>query len=157
MAQAETFVPGTEILLDTSHKGGKDPNALLHLQHAKHGDSHLLLVPQPSLTDPNDPLRWSRFKKWLTLFNGLWYSFNGAVTGPIMAAGSSAFNLIDNKRINLVKHRLINARNDSSHDTIQYHPTKAHVRQWRNTCLPGRGHCDLDVRSHSMVSIRFVH
>ena len=88
MARVESFVPGTEILLDiASQKGGHDPARLAHLQHAKHADTNLLLVPQPSLTDPNDPLRWSRRKKWLTLLNGLWYSFNGSVTGPIMAAG----------------------------------------------------------------------
>jgi len=50
--------PGTEILID------EDQNGYIHtLQHAKKGDGHILLVPQPSLTDPNDPLRWPQWKK----------------------------------------------------------------------------------------------
>ncbi|KAK5135334.1 hypothetical protein LTR08_005438 [Meristemomyces frigidus] len=76
------YAPGTELLYD-SGMGSQFST----LQHVKRGDSHILLVPQPSLTDPNDPLRWSSAKKWVTLLNGIWYSFNGAVTGPIMAAG----------------------------------------------------------------------
>jgi hypothetical protein len=52
--------PGTEILID------EDQNATIrNYQHAKVGDGHILLVPQPSLTDPNDPLRWPAWKKWL--------------------------------------------------------------------------------------------
>jgi hypothetical protein len=52
--------PGTETLID------EDNNAYIQtLQHAKIGDGHILLVPQPSLTDPNDPLRWPTWKKWL--------------------------------------------------------------------------------------------
>lgn len=78
--------PGTEILYDTD---GKADTHLHDLQHATHGDSRILLVPQPSLTDPNDPLRWSQAKKWITLLNGCWYAFMGSVTGPIMAAGEA--------------------------------------------------------------------
>lgn len=52
--------PGTETLIDEGNNG------YIHtLQHAKKGDGHILLVPQPSLTDPNDPLRWPTWKKWL--------------------------------------------------------------------------------------------
>lgn len=52
--------PGTEILIDEGQ------NAYIHtLQHARKGDGHILLVPQPSLTDPNDPLSWSKWKKWI--------------------------------------------------------------------------------------------
>ncbi|KAK4541284.1 hypothetical protein LTR36_008200 [Oleoguttula mirabilis] len=76
------YVPGTEMLYDSGMR-----SQLSTLQHVKKGDSHILLVPQPSLTDPNDPLCWSNAKKWITLLNGIWYSFNGAITGPIMAAG----------------------------------------------------------------------
>jgi hypothetical protein len=76
------FVPGTEILYDLGNS-----EQIHHLQHVKHGDGHILLVPQPSLTDANDPLRWTKWKKWVVLFNAVWYSFNGGVTGPIMAAG----------------------------------------------------------------------
>jgi hypothetical protein len=46
--------PGTELLIDGDSS---------HLQHVKKGDGHVLLLPQPSLTDPNDPLRWPAWKK----------------------------------------------------------------------------------------------
>lgn len=82
-----TFVPGTELLYDNNPTDDATAAYLHGLQHVKHGDSHILLVPQPSIHDPNDPLRWSLTKKWLTLLNGILYSFNGAITGPIMAAG----------------------------------------------------------------------
>ena len=50
--------PGTELLVD------EDQNGYIHtLQHLSKGDGHILLVPQPSLTDPNDPLRWPAWKK----------------------------------------------------------------------------------------------
>lgn len=85
---APRFVPGTEILYDFGKTDGVDAARLHDLQHVKHGDANILLVPQPSLDDESDPLRWPAWKKSLTLFNGLWYSFNGAITGPIMAAGA---------------------------------------------------------------------
>ncbi|OQV03399.1 hypothetical protein CLAIMM_08448 [Cladophialophora immunda] len=75
--------PGTEILYDVA-EDGTGSNKLHHLQHVKSGDGHLLLVPQPSLTDPNDPLRWSTTKKWAAFLNALGFSFMGSVTGPIM-------------------------------------------------------------------------
>jgi len=87
IAVAFQAAPGTEILFDQETEEGAQSRHLHTLQHVKKGDSHILLVPQPSLTDPNDPLRWSPLKKWLTFANGLGYSFLGAVTGPIMAAG----------------------------------------------------------------------
>lgn len=76
--------PGTEYLYDANgtHEA---------LQHVSDGNDHILLVPQPSLSDVNDPLRWPRWKKWMTFANGLAYSFLGGVTGPIMAA---AFDLL---------------------------------------------------------------
>lgn len=78
--------PGTEILMDDDGSGATSRH--LHtLQHAKTGDGHILLVPQPSLTDPNDPLRWSKAWKWTVLMNGVAYAFNGGVTGPMMAGG----------------------------------------------------------------------
>ena len=85
--------PGTELLYDT----GKGGSRVAHLQYIRDSDgNHVLLVPQPSLTDPNDPLRWSAVKKWLTFLNGVTYAFMGSVTGPIMAAGmielSTRFN-----------------------------------------------------------------
>lgn len=75
--------PGTEILYDIAEDGTRS-SKLHHLQHVKSGDGHLLLVPQPSLTDPNDPLRWSSAKKWAAFLNASGYSFMGSVTGPIM-------------------------------------------------------------------------
>jgi glutamate-1-semialdehyde aminotransferase len=77
-------VPGTEILYDVGNS--EYIHTLQHISDKK-GEGQILLVPQPSLTDSTDPLRWSKLKKWITLFNAVWYSFNGAVTGPIMAAG----------------------------------------------------------------------
>ncbi|KIW95039.1 uncharacterized protein Z519_03620 [Cladophialophora bantiana CBS 173.52] len=77
--------PGTEILYDMA-EDGLGFRRLRDLQHVESGDGHLLLVPQPSLTDPNDPLRWPALKKWVTFFYALGYSFMGAVTGPIMTA-----------------------------------------------------------------------
>jgi hypothetical protein len=75
--------PGTETLID------EDNNEYIHtLQHAKKGDGHILLVPQPSLTDPNDPLRWPTWKKWVVFVNGLFYSFIGSNIGPIMSGGT---------------------------------------------------------------------
>jgi hypothetical protein len=79
-------VPGTEILFDEGSNNG----ALVDLSQLKHrakGDSRVLLVPQPSTNDPNDPLNWASTKKNVAFFNGCWYAFMGAITGPIMAAG----------------------------------------------------------------------
>ncbi len=90
--------PGTEILYDGDNEHGETARRLHGLQHVKHGDSHMLLVPQPSLTDPHDPLRWSLTKKWVVLMNGVTYSFLGAVTGPIMAAGKPCTMLVARRR-----------------------------------------------------------
>jgi hypothetical protein len=79
--------PGTEILFDEEGEHGATSKWLHTLQHVQKGDSHILLVPQPSLTDPNDPFRWSLVKNWAVLANAVFYAFMGAVTGPIMAAG----------------------------------------------------------------------
>lgn len=77
--------PGTELLYEI---GNARSTRAAHLQFKEGRDgNHVLLVPQPSLTDPNDPLRWSKAKKWATLLNGVFYAFMGSVTGPIMAAG----------------------------------------------------------------------
>ena len=86
--------PGTEILYDRDDEHGASSRKLHQLQHVSKGDSHIVLVPQPSLMDPNDPLRWLTFKKWACFVNGLTYSFLGAVTGPIMAAGESTSSLV---------------------------------------------------------------
>ncbi|KAJ5430601.1 Major facilitator superfamily domain general substrate transporter [Penicillium cf. griseofulvum] len=78
--------PGTEILFDGSDNGSVSER-LHQLKHRETGDGRMLLVPQPSINDPNDPLNWSTTKKSLTFFNGCWFAFMGAITGPIMAAG----------------------------------------------------------------------
>lgn len=62
VAVVHKSAPGTEILID------EEQNAYVHtLQHASKGDGHILLVPQPSLTDINDPLRWQAWKKWMVV------------------------------------------------------------------------------------------
>ena len=91
--------PGTEILVDQN----EDNKEYLHgYQHVViRRDTRILLVPQPSLNDPNDPLLWPQWKKWLTLFNGLFYSFNGAMTGPMMAGGRMQCNGISSRELTL--------------------------------------------------------
>jgi hypothetical protein len=85
--------PGTTFLIDTGEQDEKGDMHLHALQHAQTGDGRILLVPQPSLTNPNDPLKWSLSKKWTVLLIACCYSFLGAVTGPIMAAGKNASRL----------------------------------------------------------------
>ena len=86
---ATTFraAPGTTILFDIQEEGSATAKRLHTLQHVKHGDATLLLVPQPSLQDRNDPLLWPTWKKWTVLLNACFYSFMGSVLGPIMSAG----------------------------------------------------------------------
>jgi hypothetical protein len=55
---------------------GATERRLHKLQHTKSGDGHIILVPQPSLIDPNDPLRWLASKKWTVLANGIAYAFS---------------------------------------------------------------------------------
>ncbi|PCD27009.1 hypothetical protein AU210_013427 [Fusarium oxysporum f. sp. radicis-cucumerinum] len=79
-----TRPPGTELLYDNDNIGASTN----HLQYVKDKQgNHIILVPQPSTTDPSDPLRWSKAKKWIVFLNGVFYAFMGSVTGPIMAAG----------------------------------------------------------------------
>ncbi|KAI6780266.1 uncharacterized protein J7T54_003045 [Emericellopsis cladophorae] len=92
VASTVTHAPGTERLFQSGQPG----SATNELQFIQHGDSRILLVPQPSLTDPNDPLRWSLTKKWVTFLNGIGYAFMGSVTGPIMAAGMIPLSLTFN-------------------------------------------------------------
>ncbi|CAK7221316.1 hypothetical protein SBRCBS47491_004486 [Sporothrix bragantina] len=88
----ERHVPGTELLFDSA---AQHDNAA-GLQFIQKDGANIFLVPQPSLTDPNDPLSWSPAKKWAAYLNGVFYAFMGSVTGPIMAAGmivlSETFN-----------------------------------------------------------------
>ncbi|KAL3464923.1 hypothetical protein BJX64DRAFT_286109 [Aspergillus heterothallicus] len=66
---------GTRILFDDAPKHGVISDRLHELKHRTKGDSRILLVPQPSVNDPNDPLRWPAWKKNLTFFNACWYGF----------------------------------------------------------------------------------
>ena len=84
--------PGTEILFDDGSEHGVLSERLHQLKHRTKGDQRVLLVPQPSTNDPNDPLSWPSLKKYLAFFNGCWYAFMGAITGPIMAAGTYPFH-----------------------------------------------------------------
>jgi hypothetical protein len=42
-------------------------------------------------------LSWSTTKKSLTFFNGCWFAFMGAITGPIMAAGMYIIRIVDRR------------------------------------------------------------
>ncbi|KAJ5774896.1 Major facilitator superfamily domain general substrate transporter [Penicillium paradoxum] len=86
LAEQIHAAPGTELLFDGSDNGSISER-LHQLKHRKTGDGRMLLVPQPSLNDPNDPLNWSTTKKYVVFVNGCWFAFMGAITGPIMAAG----------------------------------------------------------------------
>lgn len=92
VASTATHAPGTERLF----KSGQPESNTTGLQFIQRGENQILLVPQPSLTDPNDPLRWSLAKKWGTFLNGIGYAFMGSVTGPIMAAGMIPLSLTFN-------------------------------------------------------------
>lgn len=57
---ATDTAPGTELLIyDENNESHKN------LQTTDKDDIRIILVPQPSLTDPNDPLRWPLWKKWV--------------------------------------------------------------------------------------------
>lgn len=91
--------PGTEILVDQNEHDKEYLHGYQHVVNRQ--DARILLVPQPSLDDPNDPLRWPRWKKWLTFFNGLFYTFNGAMTGPMMAGGGMQYSGIFSRELTL--------------------------------------------------------
>ncbi|KKK11813.1 hypothetical protein ARAM_002658 [Aspergillus rambellii] len=91
--------PGTEVLFDDAPQHGAASDRLHQLRHRTKRGSHMLLVPQPSVNDPNDPLRWPALKKNLVFFNGCWYAFMGAITGPIMAAGMEQLSVTFGKSL----------------------------------------------------------
>ncbi|KAJ5690485.1 hypothetical protein N7462_004877 [Penicillium macrosclerotiorum] len=97
-------VPGTEILFDQDSKHGALADRIHQLEHLKKGDSRILLVPQPSTTNPNDPLRWSALKKNIVFFNGCWFAFMGAITGPIMAAGMTQLSVTFDKPLQVLTY-----------------------------------------------------
>jgi hypothetical protein len=78
-----SHVPGTELLYDADP--GASASDIQYLKDKR--GNHFILLPQPSRTDPTDPLRWSKTKKWAVFLNAVFYAFMGSVTGPIMAAG----------------------------------------------------------------------
>ena len=88
MVAGASHTPGTELLFDPRDRSS--PEALAaksKLQHRKHGDKSLILQPQPSIVDRNDPLSWSSRAKLMTYFNALFYAFDGSMLGPLMSAG----------------------------------------------------------------------
>ena len=79
IATAYRPAPGTTLLYDKQGDAGVTSKRLHTLQHVQHGDANILLVPQPSATDRNDPLLWPSWLKWTVLANGCFYSFMGSV------------------------------------------------------------------------------
>ena len=51
--------------------------------HSKSDDGHLILHPQPNAQDPNDPLRWPRWRKRICFFSVCFFAFmtNYAIGG----------------------------------------------------------------------------
>ncbi|KAG7768411.1 hypothetical protein KL931_003017 [Ogataea haglerorum] len=62
-------IPGTSHLVD-----------LDHTRETVETESGIVLIPTPS-DDPNDPLNWSRGRKWLAIFCTVVYIFGGSVPG----------------------------------------------------------------------------
>jgi hypothetical protein len=139
VAPASAAAPGTEILYDSGISGITNSN----LQYVQAGGGHVLLVPQPSLTDWRDPLRWPRWRKWMVLFNGCWYSFNGAVTGPIMAAGMFSKHYFSRP--------LTLGRNDGTFSKVQHFAATADIRQWCNSCISRSSDDNLDVSASLQI------
>jgi hypothetical protein len=129
--------PGTELLYDAADEKAIHQQ-VAGLQHVKKGDSHVLLVPQPSLTDPNDPLLWPSWKKWTTFANALAYSFLGAVTGPIMAAGTR-------RPLSLETSDTDRVRDGTAISGISSSISKIDICQWSNIGVPGRCDHHMDV------------
>lgn len=63
------LVPGTTILVDAA--------GTLQAEHAK-GSTDIVLIPTPS-EDPNDPLNWSKFRKYMCVFCMVIYTFGVGV------------------------------------------------------------------------------
>lgn len=109
--QQQPEAPGTELLILQDHL------ALPRYKYVTRGQDRVLLVPQPSLDDQNDPLLWPRWKKWLTFSNGLVYTFLGSVTGPMMAGGMQPDTILPS----LLKTKPPNllCRNDPARNFLQ--------------------------------------
>ncbi|ETS81161.1 hypothetical protein PFICI_06163 [Pestalotiopsis fici W106-1] len=86
LSTATRTTPGTELLYHNDKDHAITTVEGYPIQYIERDDGCIILVPQPSPNDPNDPLRWPAWLKWSTFLNALSYSFMGGVTGPIMAA-----------------------------------------------------------------------
>jgi MFS family permease len=75
-------VPGTVQLIDTEGN--------LHVEHGA-GHKEILLVPQPT-DDPNDPLRWGKNRKMITLVTAMTWCF---FIGSMISGLSPAYVLIE--------------------------------------------------------------
>ncbi|KAJ7067245.1 MFS general substrate transporter [Mycena amicta] len=85
-------VPGTALF-------SEDPNATAYaayegvdisqLQHATGKHSEIILVPQPSRLDPNDPLLWPKWKKHLFFLILVYGTLLVGAVGPLVAADQS--------------------------------------------------------------------
>ncbi|KAJ7108064.1 MFS general substrate transporter [Mycena crocata] len=81
-------VPGTALF-------SEDPNATAYaayeginvslLQHASGKDKDIILVPQPSRLDPNDPLLWPKWKKHLFFVILVYGTVLAGAVGPLVA------------------------------------------------------------------------
>jgi MFS family permease len=78
----EPTVPGTVQLIDTEGN--------LHVEHGA-GQREIVLVPQPT-DDPNDPLRWGKNRKTITLVTAMGWCF---FTGAMISGLSPAYVLIE--------------------------------------------------------------
>ncbi|KAJ7141221.1 MFS general substrate transporter [Mycena epipterygia] len=82
-------VPGTALF-------SEDPNAAAYaaydgidistLQHGTGKDKDIILVPQPSKTDPNDPLLWPKWKKHLFFLILVYGTVLAGAVGPLVAS-----------------------------------------------------------------------
>lgn len=82
MVAVGSSAPGTELLFDEHAI-----SANVDIQTREYHNETLILQPQPSVKDPNDPLRWPSWLKTSTYLNGLFFAFNGSMLGPLMSAG----------------------------------------------------------------------
>ncbi|KAF9894276.1 hypothetical protein FE257_007779 [Aspergillus nanangensis] len=90
----QNAIPGTFTLVDVEHT--------MASRHLDHGDSDIVLVPQPS-DDPDDPLNWSPRRKLLsticvsayTLFTGIGTSVVYSVIVPLSQATGVSVNTLN--------------------------------------------------------------
>jgi MFS family permease len=78
----DTPIPGTIQLIDAAGN--------LHVEHGA-GDNEIVLVPQPT-NDVNDPLRWTKGRKMITMVTALAWCF---FVGTMISGLPPAYNLIE--------------------------------------------------------------